>query len=146
MFYQCSYDNFPLNYEDHPIGVVRPYVREVLTALREWGWRIVIWTTRTEEDKVAQFLDEMRIPYDTINKNVPEVDQLLWYSKFRSPRKVFYTHLIDDRAGFDGDWLRLLKSRDWKFNDHTQVVPPPTEPCSCKFHEAIAYDPLIYSR
>lgn len=116
------------NYEGK-FGEVMPLAREALNVLWVWGYKIVIWTTRTDTVAVRRYLVNNKIPFDTINKNIPEVVKLFGWSnripigtqimvetakgpelfERGEPRKIYYTHLIDDRAGFSGDWSVELK-------------------------------------
>ena len=50
------------------LGPPRPDVLEALQALRAEGWKIVIHTTRGE-DEIAAYLAEHGIPHDEINRN-----------------------------------------------------------------------------
>jgi len=50
------------------LGTPRPDVVEVLRALKSEGWKIVIHTTRGEEEIVA-YLGKHEIPHDEINRN-----------------------------------------------------------------------------
>ena len=90
-------------------GAVKPLARETLNALWYWGYKIIVWTCRQDLLAVSQYLREMKIPYDAINENVPEVLEALGWTWEGAPRKIYYTHLIDDRAGFDGDWQGVAR-------------------------------------
>lgn len=50
------------------LGSPRPDVLEVLRQLREEGWKIIIHTTRCEED-VCPFLSKFSVEYDEVNIN-----------------------------------------------------------------------------
>ena len=50
------------------LGAPRADVREALLQLRAEGWKIVIHTTRGNEE-VCDYLAENQIPYDEINSN-----------------------------------------------------------------------------
>ena len=98
------------NYEGK-FGEVMPLARESLNVLWIWGYKIIIWTTRNDIEGVRKYLVEKKIPFDEINKNIPEVKRIFGWGpgKGEEPRKIYYTHLIDDRAGFNGDWAAELK-------------------------------------
>jgi hydroxymethylpyrimidine pyrophosphatase-like HAD family hydrolase len=70
------------------LGPPRSDVLEVLRILREEGWKIVVYTTRAEED-ISGYLRQHQIPYDEINKK----------SAYRnSGSKPVATVYWDDRA------------------------------------------------
>jgi hypothetical protein len=72
---------------------------EFLGQLRKEKWKIIIHTTRSETDKIAEFLNENKIPYDHINFNPDNVKFGLSYGK---PLADVY---LDDRAiRFRGEW------------------------------------------
>jgi hypothetical protein len=50
------------------LGAPRQDVRQVLEALRKEGWKIVIYTTRGEQE-ISDYLIRHRIVYDEINQN-----------------------------------------------------------------------------
>lgn len=52
--------------EDH-FGQPIPLARNALLELREWGWRIVVFTTRGQTEKVKAWLDANAMPYDAVN-------------------------------------------------------------------------------
>lgn len=52
--------------EDH-FGEPIPLARDALSELREWGWRIVVFTTRGNVPLVRDWLTEHRIPFDSVN-------------------------------------------------------------------------------
>lgn len=80
--------------EDAPLQAAKEIKRR--------GWRIAIWTCRADdlEESMIEWLDSNDFPYDTINENP-------WFET--GSRKMYYDVLIDDRAGFDGNWDDALK-------------------------------------
>lgn len=54
--------------EDH-FGEPIQLSREALSELREWGWRIVVFTTRGNVPRVRTWLEENKIPFDSVNTN-----------------------------------------------------------------------------
>ena len=51
------------------IGAPIKNARNALLELKEWGWRVVIFTTRGDKDLVKYWLDTHSMPYDLINDN-----------------------------------------------------------------------------
>jgi adenylylsulfate kinase len=50
------------------LGAPRPDVRAAMRKLREEGWKIVVHTTRGQEE-IAEYLARHEIPFDEINHN-----------------------------------------------------------------------------
>lgn len=50
------------------LGTPRADVIEALQALHQEGWKVVIHTTRSEQE-IAGFLNAQEVPYDEINRN-----------------------------------------------------------------------------
>jgi len=50
------------------LGTPRPDVVEALRTLRSEGWKIIIHTTRGEEE-IAAYLKQLSVPHDEINRN-----------------------------------------------------------------------------
>lgn len=79
--------------------IQKDIARRELHKLRSKGWRIVIWTSRSELDPVEEWLNEQAIPFDSINNNPFAPDNLL------GCRKIHAHVYLDDRAlKFEGDW------------------------------------------
>lgn len=73
-----------------------PGMREVLQRVREAGWYIVIWTTRSGGGAIRQHLARHDIPFDYINKNP--------HGPPGASPKIFADVYLDDRAlRFDGE-------------------------------------------
>jgi len=82
-------------------GEVRDGAREALAALRNRGWKIIVWTTRGDVQAIKDQLDGSGIEYDSINTNS---DQPAGASA-----KVVADLYVDDRA-IDGrsPWPDIL--------------------------------------
>ena len=86
-------------------GRPMPYASDALKEFREWGWRIVIWTTRRETRALRRWLKDNDIPYDGINTsahNPPDTNS--------KPIAEVY---IDDRSWYDVQrkfsWVRVMR-------------------------------------
>lgn len=56
------------------LGPPVPYARDAITELREWGWRIVVFTTRGNVELVHEWLQENAFPpllVNTVDHNPP---------------------------------------------------------------------------
>jgi hypothetical protein len=63
------------------------------------GWKIIIYTTRSETEKIEEYLNSYGIHYDFINYNPENVKLDL------SPYKPIADIYLDDRAvRFEGEW------------------------------------------
>jgi len=85
-------DGTLLEYSDfgNPLGKLIPGMKEELEKVKAAGWRIAIWTVRSNIEEIKVLLDENGIPYDGINEydNEPE----------DSSRKMAARVYLDDRA------------------------------------------------
>ncbi len=87
--------------EDH-FGSPICGAKEAIEAMKAWGWKIIIFTTRGDSEKIANFLKSSNIPFDEINSNQDQ-------PKNAKGGKVLADIYIDDRAiTFDGDWKKIL--------------------------------------
>lgn len=55
--------------EDH-FGKPVPGAREAMEELRDWGWLIVVYTTRGNDGLIRGWLVENEIPFDAINSSL----------------------------------------------------------------------------
>lgn len=79
-----------------------PGAKSALIFLRETGWKIILWTCRTDLDHVKELLTKQGIPFDHINEN-PDGDR----GEFS--RKIFFHATVDDKAvPFEGDWTKAV--------------------------------------
>jgi len=83
-----------------------PFAREALTELREWGWRIVVYTTRGNDSLVHQWLLTNKIPFDTINSNAHNPPG----TSFKPIADVYFddrdAHVVGKKPY---DWIRAMK-------------------------------------
>jgi len=105
-------DGTLLEYSDfgNPLGRPIPGMREELEKVRAAGWRIAIWTVRSNIAEIKALLDENSIPYDGINEHDNEPED--------TSRKMAAHLYLDDRAmPFDGKTEglaeRILSFRPW---------------------------------
>jgi len=87
-----SYDgNWALN----EFGEVLRGWLEELGTLRENGWKIVIWSCRTDTAELRAHLDAQEVPYDYINEHP--------WNGSDNPRKIQADVYVDDKAiSFEG--------------------------------------------
>lgn len=94
--------------------------KEGMNYLHSTGWKIILWTRRTDLDHVKELLTRYEIPFDHINEN-PEED------KAGFSRKIFFHATVDDKAvPFDGDWTKAISELDhrramWKLEGETKA-------------------------
>ncbi len=74
-----------------------------MNLLKDSGWKIIIYTTRNEDETVKKYLNKYDIPFDFINENP--------YQPFGSnPNKLYFDIILDDRAiNFKGSWADAYK-------------------------------------
>jgi len=89
-----AYDFDNTVYDYHQEGHDYSEVIELIHQLHEAGAYLMVYTARpqTELYKVSNYLDENRIPYDSVNK-MPD------FLPFTENKKLYYNILLDDRAG-----------------------------------------------
>jgi hypothetical protein len=78
-------------------------VRELLVLVSH-GWKIIIWTNRTDLGDVETYLSQHNIPYHAINKNFwgPE--------NTKDSQKISADVYLDDKAMcFDGEWKGMAE-------------------------------------
>ena len=88
-----------------------PGAAVVLNALRSEGWKIIIFTTRSETNLLRDYMVRHNIPYDEINENS---DNPPGTNKGKPIAEVY----LDDRAiTFTGDWSQayadITRFRPW---------------------------------
>lgn len=81
---------YRLGFTDIPKSNCKLHPREALETIRFNGYVIVIWTTRSREDLVAECLKNHGIPFDFINTNPHGPED--------SSRKIMADYYIDNRA------------------------------------------------
>lgn len=84
------------------IAEVRDGASAGMKQLRDWGFRIIIFTVRNNIDRIKEWLEDNDIPYDHINENPDQPED--------SSGKVISDLYIDDRS-VDGrlPWDKLVK-------------------------------------
>ena len=82
--------------------------KEAMEALREKGFKIMIFTTRGKEEVVRDALEKYEIPFDYINEN-PHAPDGAEISDVKPPANYY----IDDRGvHFTGDWREVMEEID----------------------------------
>jgi hydroxymethylpyrimidine pyrophosphatase-like HAD family hydrolase len=78
-------------------------VRQALEQIQQNGWKIIIFTTRSNTALIEEYLHEHSIPFDFINFNPDQPANAIG-------GKIYADAYIDDRAvPFNGDWQATLK-------------------------------------
>ena len=80
-----------------------PGARDALLALRELGWKIIIWTCRGDADKhTKEILDRLGIPYDAVNDNLPGVHG--------HSRKIMFDAVVDNKnVDLSDGWEKVVR-------------------------------------
>lgn len=88
-----AYDFDNTVYDYHADGHSYNSVIKLLRKLNTLGCYLIVFTASDESkfEFISNYLEDNRIPFDTINKNAPFVN-------FNSG-KIYYNILLDDRAG-----------------------------------------------
>jgi hypothetical protein len=102
-----AYDFDNTVYDYHNRGESYDMVIDLIRKLGEIkGIELIVWTGSDKEkyDFVKQYLDENKIPFHKINENP-------YFFNSTSP-KIFYSILIDDRAGMESAYEALVDFLD----------------------------------
>ena len=93
--------------------------REALNTLKAYGYKIAIWTCRTNEEDVREHLMKHDIPFDAINDNSAITDEDMEKYGFDDSRKIGADLYIEDKGlTFNGDWDEVLqKFKESWYND-----------------------------
>lgn len=100
---------------------ILPGARAAMEYLRSTGWKIILWTCRTDLDHIKEVLTRGGVPFDHINEN-PDEDT----GEFS--RKIFFNATVDDKAiSFDGNWAKAVAELDhrrsfWKLEGGTKAT------------------------
>jgi hydroxymethylpyrimidine pyrophosphatase-like HAD family hydrolase len=95
-----EYDNWR---GENEFGLEIEGASQALTYLKNLGHTIIIYTTRSDHDKIAKYLDQLKVPFDFINENPDQ-------PKNSIGEKLYADIYIDDRAiSFKGSWEDTLK-------------------------------------
>lgn len=87
--------------EDH-FGEPVPGARDALGKLRDMGWTVIIYTTRSNREKIRQYLEKNSIPFDYINESPSQPANAVG-------GKLYAQVYVDDRAiQFNGNWQETL--------------------------------------
>ena len=96
---------YPL--ESGELGDPLPGVREKLIQLQTNGWKIIIWTVRSDSEELQNHLRHHKIPFDFVNQHP-------WQPPDGGP-KIIADIYIDDRSiTFDGKASTYDKIENFK--------------------------------
>jgi response regulator RpfG family c-di-GMP phosphodiesterase len=97
-----AYDFDNCIYDYHSKGHNYFEVIELIKKAKEINCFLIVFTAEKDLDKVTSFLNDNRIPYDSINENPPF---------FKSDaRKIYFNLLLDDRAGLLSAYTQLKET------------------------------------
>jgi hypothetical protein len=88
-------------YDYHQIGMDCSELMDLLRKLKSIDCYITLWTCSDDYGFIKKYCAENQIPYNAINKDPP------FFSS--GSRKIFYSELLDDRAGLRESFDRLTK-------------------------------------
>jgi len=99
-----GYDFDDTVFDFHQKGRTYKNVMNLLRECKKLGAYFIVFTCCGEDeyDKIKNYLNENKLPYDKINENIDFV-------KFTG-RKVYYNIMLDDRAGLSSAYKVLLKT------------------------------------
>ena len=94
-----AYDFDNCVYDYHSKGHNYSEVIELLREAKRLNCYMIVFTTERDLEKVRDFLNTNKIPFDSINENPPF---------FKSDaRKIYFNLLLDDRAGLFSAYTQL---------------------------------------
>jgi hydroxymethylpyrimidine pyrophosphatase-like HAD family hydrolase len=88
-------------YDYHKQGLDCHEIIDILQKMKAINCFLIVWTASGDIEFVKNYCLENAIPFDAINENPP-------FFKSKS-RKIYYNELLDDRAGLQESYSRLLK-------------------------------------
>lgn len=87
---------------ENDFGLEIPGASKALTYLKNNGYTIIIYSTRSNRESISNYLDQLRVPYDYINENPNQ-------PKNSIGAKLYADIYIDDKAiNFKGSWDETL--------------------------------------
>jgi len=87
-----------------------PGAVEALQKLKSKGWIIIIDTGRSDTESIKDFLDKHKVPYDFVNENPYEPDDV-------SDTKIVCDVKIDDRVVTFRDWSSAVDEIERRYWD-----------------------------
>jgi hypothetical protein len=88
-------------YDYHQSGMDCSELMDLLRKLKSIDCYIILWTCSDDYGFIKTYCAENQIPYNAINKDPPFFNS--------GTRKIFYSELLDDRAGLRESFDRLTK-------------------------------------
>lgn len=84
-------------------GEVIPGAAENIQRLKDADYFIIIYTTRTDKDEIAEFLNRNSIPFDAINENPQQPDNAI------GGKPIADVYIDDRNVPFNGDWDKTFQ-------------------------------------
>lgn len=96
-------------FDYHKVGDIYPKLIEIVCKAHSLGCKIIIYTCRNKErqKEVKEYLEVNNIPYDSINEPIVKLDETDGFGS-----KIFYSILLDDRAGLESAYYALDSALD----------------------------------
>ena len=99
-----------------------PGAKYALEKLKKMGFKIMIWTTRAQDDIIAEALTKHGITFDYINHNPNQPPEI-------NPSKPVADYYVDDRAvHFTGDWDSTLAEIEMREQEDQYYPNQPQNP------------------
>jgi hypothetical protein len=100
-----AYDFDNTVYDYHNEGHKYPMVIDLLRECKKFGAYLMVYTAKVDSElgAVRDYLTENDIPFDSINETPS-------FIPFPDEKKLYYNHLLDDRAGLPSAYTSLLRT------------------------------------
>lgn len=93
---------------------------ENISKLKEAGYFIIIYTTRSDKEDIKNFLDRNNIPFDAINENPYQPQNAI------GGKPMADVYLDDRNVSFNGDWNKayndVITFRTWEKQEEDECM------------------------